>query len=928
MGLHFLSFLGLSALLLAAPGVADAQYFLKYDVPPPATATRNADSADVGDGTFSWNLPPPPNNLVILGVVNGAPQPGSPDIQNQDPPAGTDTGPFHISPLGSPGTPYTVNVQLFPATNGIPIGTGIEIGVQCNTLGAGQGTATFSPVAAPPQPAGPFAYIANNIGNTVSVIDTATNAVVGLPIAMGGNPRAVAVNPAGSRVYVANSTGNTVSVIDTGTSAVAGAPIAVGTNPQGVAVNPAGTRVYVANFGSNNVSVIDTATHTVVGTPIAAGTGPRGIAVNPAGTRVYVGNTGSGNVSVIDATTNTVVGAPIAVGTNPQGIAVNPAGTRVYVANFASDNVSVIDTATNTVVGTPIAVGDGPRGVAINPAGNRVYVANNFGDSVSVIATATHAVIGMPITVGDGPHGIAINPAGTRVYVANSGSDNVSVIDTANNTVVGAPIAVGDAPLSLGQFIGTLHTFDYDPVVMPQARTLFLYTPSVGPGGAVEINGVDTALLSAPFSWDWGDGSSVPGYFPKQHTYADTTRNYVVRVTSFHADATTQQAAVVVFFVPASVDPVPLPPGVSVQIPSQPVTLQSHYTYPPPTDLSPLADSSFTTYSRSSMAHVLGALATIQKDFANDDVFLASGDFIQVILQNASFGGGITYWYTTPMAAGFGPSVVASPTLWWLLFNEMGKNTTLNTPLALPYGGNTDGHASEIYSETMGNVFSYAAGYELVNNAAAYGLGNDVAADVGNSLLDGAANLRQQYEAYVAAGAPFSSWNPYDGSPDPTLGTVATLAYKFIEHAHARGNGYRLPAKRFMRCLQTFDASMLASYDPQHNTQAGATYRSTLLVKALSYAFAADLRSEFRTLNFPIDDAAYAAICADLPPAGTLDVDASNAATKYDALTDGLLILRYLFGLRGNSLIAGAIGPLATRTTAPAIEVRIETLMP
>jgi hypothetical protein len=181
---------------------------------------------------------------------------------------------------------------------------------------------------------------------------------------------------------------------------------------------------------------------------------------------------------------------------------------------------------------------------------------------------------------------------------------------------------------------------------------------------------------------------------------------------------------------------------------------------------------------------------------------------------------------------------------------------------------------------------------------------------------------------------------------------------------------------------------MLASYDPQHNTQAGPTYRSTLLVKALSYAFAADLRNEFRALNFPIDDAAYAAICADLPPAGTLDVDASNAETKYDALTDGLLviryllglteaslpasalggtparsdaaaiktylddldgirpdldvdsngtaeastdgvlILRYLFGLRGDSLIAGALGPLATRTTAPAIEARIRTLLP
>jgi hypothetical protein len=47
-----------------------------------------------------------------------------------------------------------------------------------------------------------------------------------------------------------------------------------------------------------------------------------------------------------------------------------------------------------------------------------------------------------------------------------------------------------------------------------------------------------------------------------------------------------------------------------------------------------------------------------------------------------------------------------------------------------------------------------------------------------------------------------------------------------------------------------------------------------------------------------------------------------------DALTDGLLVLRYMFGLRGGALIAGAIDPLATRTTPDAIEAYLQTLMP
>ena len=42
-----------------------------------------------------------------------------------------------------------------------------------------------------------------------------------------------------------------------------------------------------------------------------------------------------------------------------------------------------------------------------------------------------------------------------------------------------------------------------------------------------------------------------------------------------------------------------------------------------------------------------------------------------------------------------------------------------------------------------------------------------------------------------------------------------------------------------------------------------------------------------------------------------------------DALTDGLLIIRYLFGFRGDTLIGGAVGSGATRTTAADIEAFI-----
>lgn len=58
---------------------------------------------------------------------------------------------------------------------------------------------------------------------------------------------------------------------------------------------------------------------------------------------------------------------------------------------------------------------------------------------------------------------------------------------------------------------------------------------------------------------------------------------------------------------------------------------------------------------------------------------------------------------------------------------------------------------------------------------------------------------------------------------------------------------------------------------------------------------------------------------------GMLDIDGNGTD---NALTDGLLIMRYLFEFRGDTLIDGAVAPDATRTTAEEIEGFIESYMP
>ena len=54
----------------------------------------------------------------------------------------------------------------------------------------------------------------------------------------------------------------------------------------------------------------------------------------------------------------------------------------------------------------------------------------------------------------------------------------------------------------------------------------------------------------------------------------------------------------------------------------------------------------------------------------------------------------------------------------------------------------------------------------------------------------------------------------------------------------------------------------------------------------------------------------------------SLDVDGNGQAT---ALTDGLLIIRYLFGFSGTALVAGALGSDATVTSPAAIIAHLDS---
>lgn len=271
-------------------------------------------------------------------------------------------------------------------------------------------------------------YVCDFATSAVSVIDCATNIVVGAPIPVGASPSSIAYNSLTNTMYVVNQVASTVSVIDCATNTVIGFPIPIGValSPRFIAYNSINDRMYVCNNASSDVYVIDCGTNTILGVPIPVGTNPRCLAFSSVQNAMYVTNFTSNDVSVINCVTNTVVGAPISVGTSPQRLAYNSLDNTMYVTNSGSGDIYIIDCSTNLVL-TFVAVVTNIQAIAYNVANNFMYICNFNTKKVIPFDCSTNAV-GANIGVGIVPRGIAYNNLSNSMYVANFGDGTVSFI--------------------------------------------------------------------------------------------------------------------------------------------------------------------------------------------------------------------------------------------------------------------------------------------------------------------------------------------------------------------------------------------------------------------------------------------------------------------------------------------------------------------
>jgi YVTN family beta-propeller protein len=303
-------------------------------------------------------------------------------------------------------------------------------------------------------------YAAEQFSNTVSVIDPATNRLLG--VIRLGDPQPANLSPLyrgqllvhglgfspDNRTLAVVSIGsNSVTFIDTATNAVKHVTY-VGRSPHEAFFTPDGKEVWVTVRGEDYVAVLDGKTF-VEKTRIRLPNGPGMTIFSPDGKYGYVCSSFTPETDVVSVASHKIAGKVKQESPFCPNIAATPEGDQVWLtlkdvgktmafsAKPPFNVLKVLDTGpiTNHV------------NFVRNARGRFAYVTVGGLNTVLAFRTDTFEQVAR-IPVGDLPHGLWPSGDGTRLYVALENGDMVTAIDTLENKVV-ATIPIGQAAQAL-----------------------------------------------------------------------------------------------------------------------------------------------------------------------------------------------------------------------------------------------------------------------------------------------------------------------------------------------------------------------------------------------------------------------------------------------------------------------------------------------
>ena len=298
----------------------------------------------------------------------------------------------------------------------------------------------------------------NSAGDSIHVIDPATNEIIGM-IEDIEIPHGAVIAPDGSRVYVTNESKTTLDVVDARTLKVF-KRIPLSGHPNNVDVSKDGSHVYVGiRQGSGAVDVIDTATLTNVKSVLVKGE-VHNVYVTPDGKFVVAGSIAASTISVIDESNKTLAWTlTLSAGIRPMAFTRNPDGSTKEIIVQLTDfhGFAVVDFATRKEIRritmpdpvgqhkeTEGLQGSPAHGLAITPDGKMLWSTSKYYDSVAAYSLPDFRFLKM-IKVGLHPDWLTIPPDGKNLYVGVAGSD-VTVVVGMESMQVLKSIPVGAVP--------------------------------------------------------------------------------------------------------------------------------------------------------------------------------------------------------------------------------------------------------------------------------------------------------------------------------------------------------------------------------------------------------------------------------------------------------------------------------------------------
>jgi DNA-binding beta-propeller fold protein YncE len=177
-------------------------------------------------------------------------------------------------------------------------------------------------------------------------------------------PAGIALSPDGRTLYAAENLGDSLAVVDLGSRRVV-QRLATERYPYGVVVGPDGT-VYASAWGGWTVSIFPARANGTLGqgTRVRVGRHPSALVLNQSGSRLFVASGSTDRISVLDTRTRAMVAvlddrnpAGIGEGSTPNALAISADGARLFVAEADNNAVGVFALSAGTA-GSPSASGN------------------------------------------------------------------------------------------------------------------------------------------------------------------------------------------------------------------------------------------------------------------------------------------------------------------------------------------------------------------------------------------------------------------------------------------------------------------------------------------------------------------------------------------------------------------------------------------